>query len=324
MQVYTIGYKSTDVAKAIEITHDRLFSKAELEALVCDVLPDAARRHIAALADKERKRGQIPDELFDSCFIPHVTFNHVYMDVVELLIERHGFQRLAYTAEVSVFAIPDLLVRGDAAGDPDGDEDLQNKLSDALANAGLPVVSLEGREAQEEGKLDNLAPIRRERRAQRSVARFKATGHNPLRTEDVELAKVVLSQLAERALEDGELTALGEIWSGLGEELPSLEDLVGWFQARPALQALAALLAAGLPKPPPVVEEPVKPVRAKAPAKPRAVKATPAKTGTAKTGKTAAKPKGQGTAEGQTAVKAAAKPKSARKATSAKAQSSES
>lgn len=320
MQVYTIGYKSTDVAKAIEITHDRLFSKEELEALVCDVLPDAARRHIDALADKERKRGQIPDELFDSCFIPHVTFNHVYKDVVELLIERHGFQRLVYTAEVSVFSIPDLLVRGDAAGDPDGDDELQNKLSDALANAGLPVVTMEGREAQEEGKLDNLAPIRRERRAQRSVARFKATGHNPLRTEDVELAKVVLTQLAERSLEDGELAALGEIWSSLGEELPSLEELVGWFQARPALQSLADLLAAGLPKPPPVVEEPVKPVR-KAPAKPRTAKTA---TGAAKTAKAAAKPKGQGAAEGQAASKAAAKPKSARKATSAKAQTSES
>src|SRR5208283_1349559 len=98
MQVYTVGYKSADGTKAIEITHERLISPAELEALVREVLPDAARRHIEALADKERKRGQVPPELFDLCFIPHVTFNHLYKHVVDLLIQRHGFQRLEYTA----------------------------------------------------------------------------------------------------------------------------------------------------------------------------------------------------------------------------------
>jgi hypothetical protein len=252
MQVYTIGYKSTDGTKALEITHDRQLSSAELEALVCDVLPDAARRHIAALAEKERKRGQIPEAIFETCFIPHVTFNHLYKHVADLLVERHGFQHLIYTATLTVFAVPDLLVRGDAAGDPDGDDALQERLSDAMEKAGLPVVTMDGREVQEEAKIQALTPIRRERRAQRAVARFKATGHNPFLSEDVALVSVILSQLAERPLAEAETTAMEELLPPLLEQRLSPEQLGQAFLDKPELVDLAAVLGVH-----PVVEEPV-------------------------------------------------------------------
>jgi len=250
MFVYTVGYKSVDGAKVIEITHDRQISPAELEALVSQVLPEAARKHIAALADKERKRGQVPDDLFDACFIPHITFNHVYKHVVELLIERHGFKRLEYAASLTVFSVPDLLVRGDAAGDPDGDDDLQARLSEVLAQAGLPVETAEEREAHEEAKIAALAPIRRERRAQRAVARFKATGHNPFKTEDVLLVKEMLSQLAERPLDEAEAARLDEILPALleVETAPVPDDLAQQFLAYEDTQALAVLLGAELPQ----------------------------------------------------------------------------
>jgi hypothetical protein len=253
MQVYTIGYKSTDGTKALEITHERLFTTAELEALVCEVLPDAARRHVEALAEKERKRGQIPTELFDICFIPRVTFNHVYKHVVDLLVERHGFQHLTYAASLAVFAIPDLLVRGDAAGDPDGDDALQERLSDAMAKAGLPVVTIEGREAQEEAKIQVLTPIRRERRAQRAVARFKSTGHNPFLSEDVDLVCVILSQLSDRQLTGVETAALEDLLPPLLEERQTPEQLGQAFLNRAELVDLAAVLGV-YPEP---VEEPL-------------------------------------------------------------------
>jgi len=251
MQVYTIGYKSTDGTKVLEITHDRRLTSAELEALVCDVLPDAARRHIAALAEKEHKRGQIPEEIFETCFIPRVTFNHLYKHVADLLVERHGFQHLVYTATLTVFAVPDLLVRGDAAGDPDGDDALQGRLSDAMAKAGLPVVTMEGRDAQEEAKIQVLTPIRRERRAQRAVARFKATAHNPFLSEDVDLVSVILSQLAERPLVEAETAALEELLPPLLEQRLSPEQLGQAFLGKPDLLELAAVLGIY-----PVPEEP--------------------------------------------------------------------
>lgn len=252
MQVYTIGYKSTDGTKVLEITHDRLLTPAELEALVCDVLPDAARLHIAALAEKERKRGQIPEEIFETCFIPRVTFNHLYKHVADLLVQRHGFQHLTYTASLTVFAIPDLLVRGDAAGDPDGDDALQQRLSDAMEKAGLPVVTMEGRDAQEEAKIQILTPIRRERRAQRAVARFKTTGHNPFLSEDVELVSVILSQLADRPLAEAETAALEEMLPPLLEQRLAPEQLGQAFVEKTELVELAAVLGVH-----PAPEEPV-------------------------------------------------------------------
>lgn len=252
MQVYTIGYKSTDGTKVLEITHDRQLTSAELEALVSDVLPDAARRHIAVLAEKERKRGQIPEEIFETCFIPRVTFNHLYKHVADLLVERHGFQKLTYAASLTVFAVPDLLVRGDASGDPDGDDALQERLSDAMAKAGLPVVTIEGRDAQEEAKLQVLTPIRRERRAQRAVARFKATGHNPFLTEDIDLVSVILSQLAERPLAEAETAALQERLPPLLEQRLSPEQLGQAFLGKLELIELAAVLGVY-----PAPEEPI-------------------------------------------------------------------
>ena len=256
MQVYTIGYKSTDGTKVLEITHDRQLTSAELEALVCDVLPDAARRHIAALAEKERKRGQIPEEIFETCFIPRVTFNHLYKHVADLLVERHGFQHLTYAAALTVFAVPDLLVRGDASGDPDGDDALQERLSDAMAKAGLPVVTMEGRDAQEEAKIQVLSPIRRERRAQRAVARFKATGHNPFLTEDMDLVSVILSQLAERPLAEAETAALQELLPPLLEQRLSPEQLGQAFLDKLELVDLAAVLGVHPAPEEPAPEEP--------------------------------------------------------------------
>jgi len=256
MHVYTIGYKSADGTKVIEVTHDWLMNRDQVEALVRDVLPDAARLHMAALAEKERKRGQVPDDLFDVCFIPRVNFNHVYKHVVDLLIERHGFRKLEYAASLTVFSIPDLLVRGDAAGDPDGDEALQERLSDAMAQAGLPVVTMEQRDAQEEAKIEALAPIRRVRRAERAVARFRSSGHNPFRTEDPRLVQEVLSQLAGRPLDEAEASALTELLPPLleTEEHPEPGDLGLAFLSRPELHALALLLGVEPPQPEPESE----------------------------------------------------------------------
>lgn len=244
MQVYTIGYKSADGTKYIEITHERLMTGDEIEALVRDVLPDAARAQMAALAEKERKRGQVPDHLFDVCFIPRITFNHLYQHVVELLIARHGFKRLDYAAGLTVFSIPDLLVRGDAAGDPDGDDSLQERLNDTLAQAGLPVVTMDERDAQEQAKLEVLAPLRRERRAERAVARFRASGHNPFRTEDPLLVMEILKTMAGRPLDETETRILAEILPPIleAEVRPEIEDLGRAFLAYPELAELAAVL----------------------------------------------------------------------------------
>lgn len=247
MQVYTIGFKSPDGAKAVELTHERMLTQSQLEAMVQDVLPDAARAHIAAQAEKERKRGQVPEELFETCFIPRLHFNHVYLHVVELLIQRHGFQRLQYTASVSVFSVPDLLVKGDAAGDPDGDDALQARLSDALAAAGLPVETIEQRDAHEEAKIEALTPIRRERRSQRAVERYQATGHNPFRTEDLLLAQSILSHLAGRPLGEGETAVLEEILPPVLEEGATPDSLGRLFLTRPELHELAVVLGAELP-----------------------------------------------------------------------------
>lgn len=242
MHVYTVGTHTPDGKSAIEITHDRAFSSAELEALVCEVLPDAARRHVAELAEKERKRGQVPPELFDVCFIPQIRFSHLYKAVVDLLIERHGFARLVYTATLSVFSLPDLSVRGDSAGDPDGDDRLQALLSDALAAGGLPVVTAEQRDAQEEAKIQVLTPIRRARRAQRAVDRMKATGHNPFKTEDEQLVIEILSLLAEREIAAEERVALEELLPPVLENRPEPADLAASWAGYPELRALAAVL----------------------------------------------------------------------------------
>lgn len=240
MHIYSIGYTTTEgVGDKIRLTHERSITPVELDSMVADVFPDAAREHIARQKEKERSRTQLPPDLFEQHFIPHVRFMDVYKRVVELLIERHGFELLKYTATYQAFGLPDLMVKGDWAGDPAGNDALQGELSLALQMAGLPVVNVAKREAQEDAKQAAIAPIRMARRAERAVARMRQSGYNPLKTIDPDLAMAVMAAAAERPLSEDESAALKDCLPDLLDREPPVEELLSSLAANPVLTELA-------------------------------------------------------------------------------------
>jgi|GEM_PF-2106972 len=288
MHIYTIGYTLPDGGKRFELTHDANLSQEQLNGIVFGLLPEAARLHVLHQADKERKRAELPEELFQEQFIPRVRFPDLLPIVIDLLIERHGFKKIVYTGRFEVFAVPDLLVRGDAAGDPDGNDELQGQINDVLAAGGLPVVTQEERDAHEDRKIAIMTPIRRQRRAARSLPRMLNSGHNGFKTEDVELVVAILKELAEREVREEEYRALVALLPPVLETTPhpffimqamrphaELEELLVVMEARlpPELQKRPRLPILPAPEPEPEAE-PAKAAaakpKAKAPAKPRA------------------------------------------------------
>jgi hypothetical protein len=256
MNAYSIGYGSYEDSGRVELLHDAVFDDAALEAMVLDVLPEAARRHI----DAERARhAELSDHVDDlEPFEPQAKFENIYSLVADLLVERHGFRKLDYAAQFSVFGWADLLVRGDWAGDGGG-SDRQKAMTEALARAGLAVLSREEKDARDEASRAARAEARRNRRVRRAVARFEKDGTDPFSgvEDDADLAAAIVARLVGRPLTDAEAAVLsgalpdalaavaergfgavqiGEMWAGR----PGLEEVACTLRCLPALGAPAA------------------------------------------------------------------------------------
>lgn len=88
---YRIGYFGYEDHGGADLLHDTLFSEAQFEAMVADVVPQAhARRH----AEEARASGLAG--LRARGFTTRqraLHFGAFWEDVVELLVQRHGFRK---------------------------------------------------------------------------------------------------------------------------------------------------------------------------------------------------------------------------------------
>ena len=107
MHIYNLGYYSHEESEYIQLSHDNKFTQKEFEEIVMN---SAAR-----IFDKESDK--------------NISFQDIFLDVVDDLIKNCGFKKVDFEAEFSVFGWPHIMDKDDWKGERDK---LLDKLTDFI------------------------------------------------------------------------------------------------------------------------------------------------------------------------------------------------
>lgn len=99
MHFYKVGYWTSDGEAAIGLYHEQAFAPEAFEALVHEAVAEIVTREKRPLA--------------------HFPFAWIYDDVASLLVARHGFGRIEYTAEFEIYGSGSILENDPAWPDLD-------------------------------------------------------------------------------------------------------------------------------------------------------------------------------------------------------------
>lgn len=107
MHIYNFGYYSHEESEYIQLYHKNKFSKQEFEEIV---MTSAAK-----IIDKGSNK--------------NISFQDIFLDVIDDLIKNYGFKKVDFDAEFSIFGWPSILDKNDWEGQRD---ELLDKLADFI------------------------------------------------------------------------------------------------------------------------------------------------------------------------------------------------
>lgn len=129
MYIYKVGYYSYEDSSYHELWHEREFTREQFEDMFiesvlqllttdrakCSMLYDCEEGGITE-DDKEfyekqikehyNKTGVTPEEIFnyckENCNLKYTNFSNIHYETVDLMVEKFGFKKVKYTAELAV------------------------------------------------------------------------------------------------------------------------------------------------------------------------------------------------------------------------------
>ena len=110
MYLYRVGYGTYEESEHVALSHEKSFTKEDFRKLVVETTVDVVKFVIQKKEEEKDIENEDDKEYTD--YYLH-SFQDVLDDVIKKMIEEHGFSRVEYRAQFSVFGWASLFDKGD-------------------------------------------------------------------------------------------------------------------------------------------------------------------------------------------------------------------